>query len=40
MKYALQLIEQGDAYYCFCPEAKTDLDTYKEECNYTVGLRI
>ena len=38
MKYALQLIEQGDAYYCFCPEAKTDLDTYKEECNYSVGI--
>ena len=38
MKYALQLIEQGDAYYCFCPEAKTDLDTYKEECNYATGL--
>lgn len=38
MQYALQLIDQGDAYYCFCPEAKTDLDTYKEECNYTVGL--
>jgi glutamyl-tRNA synthetase len=38
MKYAQQLVEQGDAYYCFCPEAKTDLDTYKEECNYTTGL--
>jgi glutamyl-tRNA synthetase len=38
MKYALQLIEQGDAYYCFCPEAKTDLDTFKEECNYKIGL--
>jgi glutamyl-tRNA synthetase len=37
MKYALQLIEQGDAYYCFCPECKTDLDTYKKECNYNVG---
>lgn len=38
LKYAKQLIEQGDAYYCFCPEAKTDLDTFKEDCNYTVGL--
>lgn len=37
MKYALQLIEQGDAYYCFCTECKTDLDTYKKECNYNVG---
>lgn len=38
MKYALQLIEQGNAYYCFCPEAKTDLDTYKDECNYKTGI--
>ena len=38
LKYAQQLVKQGDAYYCFCPEAKTDLDTYKDECNYTTGI--
>lgn len=38
LKYAQQLVEQGDAYYCFCPEAKNDLDTFKEECNYSTGL--
>ena len=31
-------MSSGNAYYCFCPEAKTDLDTYKEECNYSVGI--
>lgn len=36
-KYAKQLVEQGDAYYCFCPECKTDLDQYKEECHYVNG---
>lgn len=38
LKYAKQLVKQGDAYYCFCPEAKTDLDTYKDECNYSTGV--
>ena len=34
MKYALQLIEQGDAYYCFCPDCHSDLERYKSEVNY------
>ena len=34
MKYALQLIEQGDAYYCFCPDCHSDLERYKPEVNY------
>lgn len=38
MEYAKKLIETDNAYYCFCQEAKTDLDTYKEECNYSTGL--
>ena len=37
LEYAKQLVGQGDAYYCFCKEAKTDLDTYRDECNYVVG---
>ena len=37
-KYAEELVKLGKAYYCFCPEAKTDLDTYKEETNYTTGI--
>lgn len=36
--YAEELVKLGKAYYCFCPEAKTDLDTYKEETNYTTGI--
>ena len=36
--FAEYLVKIGKAYYCFCPEAKTDLDTYKEECNYKVGI--
>ena len=24
MKYAKQLVEQGDAYYCFCDKARLD----------------
>ena len=38
LKYAKELIDKDKAYYCFCPEAKTDLDTYKEECNYSTGI--
>ena len=37
-RYAEELVRDGKAYYCFCPECKTDLDTYKEETNYTTGI--
>jgi len=37
-EYALKLIENGNAYYCFCPEDKTDIDIFKEECNYSGGF--
>ena len=37
-KYAEELVKLGKAYYCFCPEAKSDIDTYKEETNYTTGI--
>ena len=30
MKYALQLIEQGDAYYCFC--SQEELESRRAEC--------
>lgn len=28
LKYALQLVEQGDAYYCFCKDCHSDLERY------------
>lgn len=34
IKYAKQLIKQGDAYYCFCPDCHSDLERYKPEINY------
>lgn len=34
IKYAKQLIEQGDAYYCFCPDCHSDIDRYKPEMNW------
>ena len=37
-RYAEELVKNGKAYYCFCEEAKSDIDTYREECNYTTGV--
>ena len=34
MKYALELINNGSAYYCFCPDCHSDLERYKPEVNY------
>ena len=35
LKYAKQLIEQGDAYYCFC--GKEELESMKTNCRKTVN---
>lgn len=34
LKYAKELIEQDKAYYCFCPDCKSDLERYKDKYNY------